>query len=112
MMLTREQVPDRVSDLLEGRPTHWIPGSRAVGDYDGRERTLEVFEADPREQLDLLRRLRELRPDIEQAIADLSSSCSTRLPRHSDSIQRYGESGTQRYGESGTACSQPASPSG
>lgn len=68
MMLTREQIPDRVSDLLEGRPTRWMPGSRAVGDYDGRERTLEVFEADPREQLDLLRRLRGVRPEIEQAI--------------------------------------------
>lgn len=68
MMLTREQISDRVSDLLEGRPTRWLPGSGAVGDYDGRERTLEVFEADPREQLDLLRRLREVRPEIEQAI--------------------------------------------
>ena len=67
-MLTREQIPERVSDLLEGRPTCWMPSSRAVGDYDGRERTLEVFEADPREQLDLLHRLREIRPDIEQAI--------------------------------------------
>jgi len=68
MMLTREQIPDRVSDLLEGRPVRWMPSSRAVGDYDGRERTLEVFEADPREQLDLLRRLRDVRPDIERAI--------------------------------------------
>jgi hypothetical protein len=45
-----------------------MSGSGAVGDYDGRERTLEVFEANPREQLDLLRRLREVRPELEQAI--------------------------------------------
>jgi hypothetical protein len=68
MMLTREQIADRVSDLLDGRPTRWMSGSGAIGDYDGRERTLEVFEADPREQLDLLRRLREVRPELELAI--------------------------------------------
>ena len=68
MTLTREQVPDRVSDLLEGRPTRWVPSAMAVGDYDGRERTLEVFEADAREQRALLRRLRDVRPDLERAI--------------------------------------------
>jgi hypothetical protein len=68
-MLTREQIPERVSDLLEDRPARWMPSSRAVGNYDGRERTLEVFESDPREQLDLLHRLREICPDIEQAIS-------------------------------------------
>jgi hypothetical protein len=68
MTLTREQVPERVSDLLEGRPTRWVPSAMSVGDYDGRERTLEVFEADAREQRALLRRLREVRPDLERAI--------------------------------------------
>lgn len=68
MTPTREQVPDRVSDLLDGRPTRWVPSSMAVGDYDGRERTLEVFEAEGREQRALLRRLRDVRPDLERAI--------------------------------------------
>jgi hypothetical protein len=68
MTLTREQVPERVSDLFEGRPARWVPAAKAVGDYDGRERTLEVFEADAREQRDLLRRLRGVRPELERAI--------------------------------------------
>jgi hypothetical protein len=65
MTLTREQVPDRVSALLEGHPTRWVASAIALGDYDGRERTLEVFEADAREQRALLRRLRDVRPDID-----------------------------------------------
>jgi hypothetical protein len=38
-----------------------------VGDYDGRERTLEVFDADAREQRELLRRLRPARPELDAA---------------------------------------------
>lgn len=68
MIITHAQVPDRVSDLFDGRPTRWGPSSTAVGDYDGRERTLEVFDADAGEQRALLRRLRDMRPDLERAI--------------------------------------------
>jgi len=45
-----------------------LAGPRAVGDYDGRERTLDVFNADARDQLDLLTRFRDLRPEIEAAL--------------------------------------------
>ncbi len=46
----------------------WAPADRAVGDYDGRDRTLEVFNADVPEQRTLLRELRLARSEIERAI--------------------------------------------
>lgn len=56
----------RVSESLDGRPVRWA--RNVVGDYDGRDRTLEVFNADPREQRELLRRLRPLRTELETAV--------------------------------------------
>jgi hypothetical protein len=64
----RDLVPAQISALLGGRPTRWVPASRLVGDYDGRDRTLEVFDADAREQRALLRRLRPLRAEFERQI--------------------------------------------
>ncbi|MBI5481922.1 MAG: hypothetical protein HY906_23915 [Deltaproteobacteria bacterium] len=55
-----------ISGVLEGRPVRWA--SAAVGDYDGRERTLEVFLADAAEQRPLLRLLRPLRPALEAGV--------------------------------------------
>jgi hypothetical protein len=51
-----------VRALLDGRPVRWAP-SRS-GDYDGRERTLEVFNADAHEHLELIRRLRPIRAEL------------------------------------------------
>ena len=68
MELTRESVPALVSALLDGRPARWTPSERLIGDFDGRERTLDVFYASANEQLDLLRRLRPLRREIEENI--------------------------------------------
>lgn len=45
-------------------PARWAE-AHALGDYDGRERTLEVFNADAREQLELLTRFRPLRSEVE-----------------------------------------------
>jgi hypothetical protein len=53
----------RISSLLSGRPVRWAQD--VVGDYDGRDRTLEVFNADPTEQGDLFRRLRPIRKEME-----------------------------------------------
>lgn len=66
MRLTREDVPHRIVDLL-GRPARWAPRERVVGDYDGRDRTLEVFLADAGDQRALLRALRADRPELESA---------------------------------------------
>jgi hypothetical protein len=64
MKLDRESIPARVSELLDRRPVRW--GEMAC-DFDGRERTLEVFDADAREQRELLRRLRHVRSALDEA---------------------------------------------
>jgi hypothetical protein len=51
--------------VLDGRPVRWA--NQPPGDYDGRERTLEVFNADAAEQRELMRKLRPLRGELEQA---------------------------------------------
>jgi hypothetical protein len=63
-----EEIPRRVSEVLGGLIARWVPVDRLVGDYDGRQRTLEVFDVPPGEQRVRLRQLRALRPEIERAI--------------------------------------------
>jgi hypothetical protein len=63
MIAARHDLMRRLSDSLSGRPVRWA--KHVVGDYDGRDRTLEVFNADPAEQGDLYRRLRPLRKEME-----------------------------------------------
>jgi hypothetical protein len=60
--MTSGELAMRISDALSGRPVRWA--KNVVGDYDGRDRTLEVFNADAREQRDLLRRLRPLQAEM------------------------------------------------
>lgn len=68
MSLTVAEVVQRVSSLLGGRPVQWAPAERLVGDYEGRQRTLEVFDAEAGEQRQLLRDLRPVRAEIERLI--------------------------------------------
>jgi hypothetical protein len=56
----------RVSALLDGRPVRW--GNELIGDYDGRERTLEVFNADASEQRALVSLLRPLRTELQAVL--------------------------------------------
>jgi len=63
MSLAREDVPAKISRLL-GHPARWA--TQVVGDYEGRERTLDVFFADAAEQLALLRLLRPERVELER----------------------------------------------
>lgn len=65
-VIDRDAVALRVSELLNGRPVRWA--RNVVGDYDGRDRTLEVFNADPREQRELLRWFRPVREELETAV--------------------------------------------
>jgi hypothetical protein len=67
MTVRRDDVPRIVSALLGHKPVRW--SGPTVLDYDGRERTLEVFDADAGECRDLLRKLRPLRSEL-QAAAD------------------------------------------
>ncbi|HEY0478297.1 MAG TPA: hypothetical protein VGD37_12320 [Kofleriaceae bacterium] len=61
----REQQLVAVRAIIDGRPVRW--SSPQPGDYDGRDRTLEVFNADAGEQRDLIRRLRAVRTELENA---------------------------------------------
>jgi hypothetical protein len=65
--MTREQVPRAVSEILDDRPVRWAPGELLRGDFDGRERTLEIFMAGATEQRRLLRALRERRAELAEA---------------------------------------------
>jgi len=53
-----------VSHRLEGRPVRWAPRERLVGDYDGRERTLQVFNADAADQRRLLEEIHRIASDV------------------------------------------------
>ena len=64
MTLDRSAVPEWVSERLGHRPVRWGEG---IGDYDGRERTLEVFDVDAREQRAVLRSLRPWREQLDGA---------------------------------------------
>lgn len=68
MSPTQDEVVRRIAALVGGRAVRWLPRDRAVGDYDGRERTVEVFDADAREQRALLRRLGDARAEIERSV--------------------------------------------
>jgi hypothetical protein len=59
----RDDLVGRISDLLSGRPVRWA--RNVLGDYDGRDRTLEVFNADANEQRELFRALRPIRKEME-----------------------------------------------
>ncbi|HWO18446.1 MAG TPA: hypothetical protein VNO30_06705 [Kofleriaceae bacterium] len=66
-MKAREQILHRVAELLNDRPVRWADPHQFIGDFDGRERTLEVFNADALEQRELMRRMRPIREELETA---------------------------------------------
>ncbi len=65
--MKREQVPGFVSRIVGRRPVRWLPPERLVGDYDGRDGTLQVFEADARDQRHLLEIIDQHRAMLEEA---------------------------------------------
>ncbi len=64
-MSARDEILDRVAEVLGDRPVRWADPGQFIGDYDGRERTLEVFNADASEQRELLRHMRPIREELE-----------------------------------------------
>ena len=64
-MNPREQILQRVAELLDDRPVRWAIPAQFIGDYDGRERTLEVFNTDAAQQRESLRRMRPIREELE-----------------------------------------------
>jgi hypothetical protein len=66
-MKAREDFVPQLVLLFDGRPVRWAGPPQTLGDYEGNDRTLEVFNADAAEQLELLRRLRPMRDELESA---------------------------------------------
>jgi plasmid stabilization system protein ParE len=64
-MSARDEILERVTGLLGDRPVRWAEPGQFIGDFDGRERTLEVFNADASEQRELLRSMRPIRDELE-----------------------------------------------
>lgn len=85
--MKREDIPFAVSRLIGNRPVRW---AKSVGDYDGRERTLQVFNADVSdrraldEAIDSCRSLFELAADGPFVIIFYSTSQSAE--RYADFI--------------------------
>lgn len=65
--MKREQIPGFVSRIVGLRPVRWLPPEQLAGDYDGRERTLQVFDADAPDQRRLLAIIDEHRAMLEEA---------------------------------------------
>lgn len=62
--MKREDIPEVVSKLMDHRPVRWAETALY---FEGCERTLEVFNAAVPDQHGLLRRLRPLRAELQEA---------------------------------------------
>jgi hypothetical protein len=65
-MTARDAWLPRLREIFGGRTVIWA--TNPVGDYDGRERTLEVFNADPSDQRPLLHQFRDVRSEVEAVV--------------------------------------------
>ena len=63
--MNRDDVPAIVAQLLR-RPTRLASEQALAGDYDGDERTLQVFDTELGDQLRLLEQLEQYRPWLER----------------------------------------------
>jgi hypothetical protein len=66
--MKRERVPFYVSRVLGGRPVRWSDPGRVAESYDGRARTLQVFNADAKEQRRLLAEIDRHKKVLEAAV--------------------------------------------
>lgn len=64
---TREQVRQAFERRL-ARPVRWAGSETTLGDFDGRDSTLEVFGVEPGRQFELRRELRPLRRVFEELL--------------------------------------------
>ena len=68
MSVTRSQIPRLISSKLDGRPARWVPAGRLVGDFNGRDRTIEVFNAEVPDRMSLLEKLEGDLGEIEEVL--------------------------------------------
>lgn len=91
--MKRDHVPLYISRILDGRPVRWAPAAHLVGDYDGRERTLQVFNADPKDQDELLDRIDAVRENVETdgPLVVLFHSRKQSAERYGDFVHSFAE---------------------
>ena len=63
--MKRSAIPFFIARMIEWRPVRW---ASTAGDYDGRDRTIEVFDADASDQRRLLVLIRKSTRHLEEAI--------------------------------------------
>jgi len=63
--MTKQEIPYLISKLIGDRPVRW---AEVTGNYDGNDRTIEVFETDVEDQRLLFKKLRSLREQSEENI--------------------------------------------
>jgi hypothetical protein len=92
--MNRKHVPLVVSRIVGMRPVRWAPSRRLVGDYDGRERTLEVFNADPKDQAHLFDEIDRQRAPLEEAaggpLVIIFHSVKQSKERYADFVDSFG----------------------
>lgn len=88
--MTRAEVPLAVSRLIGGRPVRWF---EPVFKYDGCDRTLQVFNADAKDQLGLLRVIEGARARLEPAAGGLIivifHSVKQSAERHAEFVNQW-----------------------
>lgn len=91
--MNRERIPFVVSRLVGGRPVRWVPSERLVGDYDGRERTLQIFNADVKDQRRLLDVVDAARGPLQEAaggpLVIIFHSTKQSAERHGDFVRTF-----------------------
>jgi hypothetical protein len=89
--MTVEDVPAVVAQLSR-RPVRWAPEEALLGQYDGDERTLQIFNAELGDQLRLLEQLEPYRPWLERSaggpIVVIFFSVKQSL-RHADFVRSF-----------------------
>lgn len=82
-----------ISRLIGDRPVRWASTEHVVGDYDGRERTFEVFNADARDQRRLLGEINRAKKEIEAAAGGafivIFHSVTQSKERHDEFVGRF-----------------------
>ena len=61
----RERIMHLLSATVRGRPVRWLDERTSRGDFDGRERTVEVFDVAAAEQRDFLHGLATVRARLD-----------------------------------------------
>ena len=67
-MNEREFIRMRVSQVAGGHVTHWTDERTSIGDFDGRDWTLEIFDVPSSEQRELHARLWSLREVVRKSL--------------------------------------------